>query len=174
MTTDTDDPIKHVGVGQTRGVELTDERSFWFECPDEFVGFDRRAENIAVDTEITFDENGEEVIRTTYRADVTRNVPKLPYWWDDGLQLDADGTLEREKPTPLRWQALKAAALVGPFAIAAGITEVVMRGISGEITVNSEPLVYEPWTAAIAMAVILVATLAIREITPLWNGGRTA
>jgi hypothetical protein len=174
MTADTDDPLEDLEVGETQRVELTEEQSFWFTCPDEFAGFDRTVENIDIDAEIVFDENGEEVIRTTYSADMTRNVPKLPYWWDDGLQLDADGTLEREKPTPLRWQAVKAAALVGPFAIAAGITELMMRGISGEITVNDEPLMYEPWTAAIAMALILLATLAIRELPPQLNGGRTA
>jgi hypothetical protein len=34
--------------------------------------------------------------------------------------------------------------------------------------------VYEPWSGAVMMVVILLATLAIREIPPLWNGGRTA
>lgn len=171
---DTDDPLEEIEVGETKHVELTDEQSFWFTCPDEFAGFDRNVEKINIDAEIVFDENGEEVIRTTYRADVTRNVPKLPYWWDDGLQLDADGTLEREKPTPLRWQALKAALFTAPWVFGAGLTEVMMRGISGEITINGEPMVYEPWSGAVIMAVILLATYALRTIPPLWNGGRTA
>jgi len=171
------DPLEDAAPGETVRVVESKELHEVNYTPRVYFGTDRDASDIELaNAEIVDGDDGEgQMIRLTWEGDVTKTVPRLPAWWDDGLGFDPDdGTVASERPTPLRWQAVKAGVLAAPFVIATGVTEFLMRSISGEMSINGEPMVYVPWTIVIVMTLVMMAFLAIREIPPLKNGGRAA
>jgi len=152
-----DDPMDGARVGETRTLTRTvDIYPVDYE-PSEWFGRDRDRQALRVgDTEVYTEEYGDEQLRVTIEADVTKQLPAT---------FDSVETKPSQTETPSFWKHLagEAVALAIGVGISLGTAWWVSNTVLQEVTVNGEPLVgvsLIPVVILTLFAVILVRGFA--------------
>lgn len=157
------DPLDGADIGETKAVERTADVSVWGVAPEVFFGADRTSDVEVVDAEIV-GEPGDERVEVTFQGEVTKY---LAVNWDRAQQPRTEE--ERREVRKQKWKGrvLKFAGIAIPFGIASAIMVRVMQTVSGEMTVEGEPVVFSGETFAVVMAVVFVLALAL-TYAPGW------
>jgi len=166
----TDDPMDGAAVGETR--TLTHEVDIYpvdYE-PREWFGDDRNREQLRIaDTEAVTDEYGDEQLRVTFAADVTKQLPES---FDTVASVDSV-----TPPEPTLWDRVPTEVvpvLVG-IGVSGAVGYTVMGSLSNAATINGEPVTApSPMAMIIMMALIGIVYLALVFVARSWEPGVAA
>jgi hypothetical protein len=155
---DDSDPLEGADIGETRRVESTGEHSLWSSTAvDPFVGFDRDATNIEIESAEIVGEEGNERVEITYAADVTKTL--RPHW-RDGLDKEPDksvGGVKSERASRVQ----RIGGLLLGAAVSIGVGVAVMRHVTGSLAGKTVTFGPQPSLMDIAPAVGTIGLLAL-------------
>lgn len=154
------DPLDGADIGETATVSETVDLYGINMAPDVFFGSDRFGDADIVDVEIV-ETDGEDYnnIKVTWEGEMTK---QLPLRWD----YHREPVTEEEKRVASRRKWLyrggRAAAVLIPMGLATWLAAVMMRRVSGEMTINGEPVVAPTFAEMLpAMAAVLLLSALI-------------
>lgn len=168
MSKPSEDPVEEMAVGETR--TLSGETSFdtheamW----DEFVGWDRKAEDVRV--EDTFVEDGEVVVRIA--GDVTKIDPKTKPVFQSEERWNSRSDTAATTSSSWPWWAKVAMQTIPTLAVSAFVAWVSTRIIdAADITVNGEGVAAPGWLGVFFVMVTIVAVVMGMQYLPRPSGG---
>ena len=166
------DPLADADVGETVTVTTTEEIWLGQLESEHASGTDRFADRRVSDVEVVTDEYGEQYLAITVDSDVTK---RLPHAWDTASAPRTDS--ERRKARLQRWGSRVATLLplVVTGTVAIAVTNRLMSDLTGEVTINGEPLAYTPADLVPVAGLVLVVfmvVLAIPYLPGRVGGGR--
>lgn len=131
MSSADSDPLEGADIGET--VHVEQEETFRANVPLELIGNDRLTDAEVVDIELTDDRE----VTITWEADLTKTLPRR---WDECREPRTDA--ERKQARRRKWARKLAPVATNAlvFAIASAVAYRVMRTVSGEITINDQPM----------------------------------
>lgn len=151
------DPLEGADVGETRTVRETKTLHGINMEPDVYYGSDRFGETRIADVEVVRGDDGEaDDIRVTWEGDVTKALPRR---WD--YCREPRTAAEERAATRKKWlgRAAKAVGFLLPVGVATLVASHVMNGLSGDLTINGEPMV-APTAVELVPLVVMVMGLA--------------
>lgn len=166
------DPLDGADVGETKTVERSKTLHSATYEPGVYYGSDRIGSAEIADVEIVEDEYGEDAIRVTWEGDLTKALPPN---WDHHREPVTERELRQERRKKWKGRAGRAAQILIPAAICVGIAAHVMNTISGEVTMNGEP-VGTPGFESIAFVfgLVVIIMLGVQYAPRTIRGGRHA
>lgn len=150
------DPLEGADVGET--AEVTGVMETWVGDYrlEGMEGSDRHINDIDVEAETYTDEHGEHMIRLTFDGEVMKTIPRRWDYSRDPLTEEEEQVARRRK-----WLGRVAgvAEFVLPFGFSLWLAMQVMNAISGEMTINGEPIT-APTFVELAPVVVTVFILS--------------
>ena len=136
-----DDPLDGADIGET--VAISETQDIWLgQLESEHAkGSDRLSERNIEDVEVVTDDFGEQVLRVTVGSDVTKRLPRR---WDYASEPRTESERQKQRRKTWKRRFVSIAINLGVVTAAVGIAVRMMNGLSGDVTVNGEPLALEP------------------------------
>lgn len=134
-----EDPLRHADIGDTHTIEREKEIYTIDLEPAEFRGTDRITDTHITNTQVTTDdEYGDEKLVVTIQGTATKTLPRR---WDTCREPRTSDEHQTARRNKWRDRALNVAAgFVIPFVLATAVGMYFMTKISGELSVNGEPV----------------------------------
>jgi hypothetical protein len=133
----TDDPLADADIGETREIVVENEAPLIDVEPDEFWGPDRDGAVESVDAELIECDDGSQFVRFTYEGEAMKVLPKH---WDTCREPRTDEELSAKRRTAWMRRLGMAVGVIVPMSLSVLITDHMMQAISGELTINGQPV----------------------------------